>query len=407
MDSESTNPIRIYNGRIIVSSVNAAVMEVLIIMLVFFTLLTPRDALGVKKALLFISLAFGIRPIIEGLGKNKKILVFAIVLPAIMYIVSTINTGSPMSAFSYLYPFVYLLLIFPIIEWKIDIKKIAICVGNIMAFIILMSCLFDFIGVMSIYSNPLLSWLNNNGEAKISKSVNAMFRYVLFFNASPILFFNLTHYIKENKKIYSALILVALLFTGTRANIYLGAALVVFAMLVLSKSKTSKAIVIITAVLITIIFGAELVERYHTLAFAKAAGDLTRTEGFTSIINALNSRNYFWFTGMGFGSSYYNAGRHDLLQTSELSFLEFIREIGLPLSLCVFCFQLYPLIKSLKWDKYVFAAYGAYLFAGVFEPFIFTSTGFLIVLIMYVEDYRFDNQKCVNPFGRPQGEFSD
>ena len=385
MDNYSIKPITISKGKIVYSNSSAAIMQIIMSFLTFFTLLTPRDALGFKKLFLGVALVFSIGAIIRGLQKNKGILVFAIILPIMMYLLSTIDTGSPTLALSYLYPFAYLLLIFPIVDWNIDVKKIALQVGNIMAAIILLSCALDFIGALNIYNNPLLAWLNTNGEAKISKSIYAMFKYVLFFNASPILYFNLTNYIKENKKGYMVLSFAALLFTGTRANIYLGAALLMFGMLFLSKKLGTKIIIVIGALLVVAFFGAELLDRYHILAFAKSSGDLSRVGGFGSIIDTLNSHKSYWLTGMGFGSTYYNAGKMQIVETSELSYLEFIREIGLPFSIIVFGYLLYPLLKLRKIDGFLLTAFGAYLVAGIFEPFIFTSTGFFVVMMVYAE----------------------
>lgn len=111
MENVISKPIKIGQGMIVISNANAATMQVLIVLLTFFTIMTPRDVLGFKKLFLGLALVFGIEPIIKGLGKNHKILVFSLILPMVMYIVSTIDTGSPTWAFSYLYPFVYLLLV--------------------------------------------------------------------------------------------------------------------------------------------------------------------------------------------------------------------------------------------------------------------------------------------------------
>ena len=218
MDNDSKKTISINCGKIVFSNTNAAIMQMIIVLLAFFTLLTPKDEMGFKKLFLGLALVFGIGPIIRGLRKSIILIIFALVLPIMMYIISTINTESPSLAISYLYPFAYLFLVFPIIRWNIDVYKIAIRVGDIMVAIILVSCFLDYIGVMNIYSNPLLMWMDKNGEAQISASIYAMFWYVLFFNSSPILFFNLTHYIKENNKICMLLSFVAILFTGTRSS---------------------------------------------------------------------------------------------------------------------------------------------------------------------------------------------
>ena len=94
MENGVAKPIKKGQGKIVISNANTAIMQVLMVLLTFFTLMTPRDTLGFKKIFLGFALAFGIGPIIKGLGKNKKILVFAVVLPIFMYVVSTIDTGS-------------------------------------------------------------------------------------------------------------------------------------------------------------------------------------------------------------------------------------------------------------------------------------------------------------------------
>lgn len=383
MEDEYVRPIKIGHGKIAISSVNAAIMQILMILLTFFTLMTPRDVLGFKKVFLGLALLFGMSPIINGLGKNRKILMFAVVLPIIMYIMSTIVTGAPTQAVSYLYPFLYLLLIFPILKWDLNIEKMVLSVGNIMALFIIASCLLDYVGIMNIYSNPILTWLDTNGEAKISKSVYAMFRYVLFFNASPILFFNLMHHIKMNNRLYIVLTFVALLFTGTRANIYLGTAMLVSGMLALSKKFTPKVLIVTATLVVVYLFGSELLEKYELLANVKSAGDLTRVYGLSSILDAMNHNKLYWLTGMGFGTAYYNAGRLGMAVTSELSYFEFVREIGIPLSLLVIGYLIYPLYQLFKNNKFTFVAYGAYLVAGIVEPFIFTSTGFFVVMMVY------------------------
>ena len=385
------SPIQLNNGKVIINNSYAGIVEVVMVLLSFFTIMTPRDALGLKKIFLGLALLLGLFSIIKGVGKNGKLLFFSTVLPIIMYCVSVLDTGSATSAISYLYPFVYLLLLFPVLEYNINVRNIALSVGNMMIFIILASCILDAVGILSVYNNPLLSWLNSNGEAQISKSGYAMFRYVLFFKASPILFFNLTHYIKEKMELYAVLTFVALLFTGTRANIYLAAALLVVGLLFMNNNSILKVVTILAIVLVILFFGVELINRYHLITFAKAKGDTIRSAGFSSIIEVMNSHKSYWLTGMGFGSTYYNAGRLTMVETSELSYLEFIREIGIPLSLIEFYFLVTPLIKLKSIDIYFLLAYGAFLAAGIVDPFVFTSTGMFIIMMAYSEMYKAGN----------------
>lgn len=364
---------------------------VLISLVTFFTILTPRDVMGFKKMLLGLTLLMGFQSIINGLRNNIGILIFSIVLPALMYIVSTASTGSPTVAIKFLYPFAYILLVFPIVRYNIDILNITRNVCDIVALIIIVSCLLDYFNIVNVYENPLLILLNNNGDATTSISDYAMFRYELFLNSSSIMFFSLTYYIKHNDKIRTLFIFIALLLTGTRANIYIGTILLVFSMLVLSGKISIKASIIIGILIVAGFFGGVLFERYLIFELAKSSVDLSQLGTFTSILHAMDSDKSYWLTGMGFGSTFYDSGKLLFVDISDFSYLEFIREIGLPLSTVVFCFLLYPLLKLISIDKFLFASYLAYLFVGVFEPFIFTSTGCFVIMMVYAEVVKHSN----------------
>ena len=138
-------------------------------------------------------------------------------------------------------------------------------------------------------------------------------------------------------------------------------------------------------------FGGVLFERYLIFELAKSSVDLSQLGTFTSILHAMNSDKSYWLTGMGFGSTFYDSGKLLFVDISDFSYLEFIREIGLPLSTVVFCFLLYPLLKLTSIDKFLFDSYLAYLFVGVFEPFIFTSTGCFVIMMVYAEVVKHSN----------------
>lgn len=396
MSNEAIKPIirRTAITKLSIRSLDAVLMFSLVVFLTFFTILTPRDMLGLKKFFLGLTLLFNFGTIICGVKRNPAIFYFAIVLPTLMFFLTSLVSGLWVEAISYLYPFVYVLLVFPILKFDINIEKITLYVGKIMAIVIVLSCFLDLFSIMDIYSNPLLIWLNSNGEAKISKSAYAMFYYVIFFNASPILFFNLVHYIQKKSKLNIALIFMALLFTGTRINIILGTAILIYAILFYTNKATFKIVFLLAIIFTVLFFGNDILFRINQLFEVKSGGDSVRLGTITSIINALNSEKLYWLTGMGFGSTYYNVGRFAYVATSELSYLEFVREIGILFSVVVFSFLLYPLIKLYRKDKFSFLFYASYLFAGAFEPFIFTSTGFFVIMLMYTKLYRIREAKA-------------
>lgn len=352
----------------------------------FFTLLTPADTLGLKKVflgvVLLVSVPHAFNAVLNGGSNNARLIILGAIFPLIMCFCSGLKTHSFIISFPFLYPFLYILLVFAIVNYNIPIERMMLLIGDLMALVIVVSAVIDNIGILDIYANPLLVWLNTNEEAMISKSENAMFTYVIFLKASPILFYNLVQYIKKECKLHAAFIFTALLFSGTRANIFLGSGLLIYSMLVHPK-KSLKILVIALTIGIFMIFGAVLVEKVNTIFNVKKGGDLVRSISRTSIFDAINSHKMNWVIGSGFGSEYYNLARNDYVNTSELSYLEFLREGGLFFSLVMLVFLIYPIIKVWKFDKFSTAFYCAYLIAGITEPFIFTSTGMFVLMVMY------------------------
>jgi len=368
--------------------------------LVVFSLLTPADSLGFKKIFLGLVLFFNFDVIINGYIKSPKFAFITVFIPIYILCISLIFKCSLSIIVSGVYIFAYLPIAFVIEKQKFDISSIVIVSTNIIAFIIVFSAFLDFIGIVSIYSNPILYWLRTNSEAQISKSQYAMFLYVIFLKASPILLYNFVHYLKNRRYVLAIYIFLAVIFTGTRANIFTCAFILLVYILLYEPKNWIKYIALLMFGTISIRYGTQIMDKIYTIFWAKSKGDSIRIDTIKYVLIAINQKWYYWITGMGVGSEYYikSEKRSGFVITSELSYLEYIRTCGLIVAGCVFYFIAKPLRYLFKKEKSIFLFYISYLVQGCFEPFIFTSTGFFVIMLMYVQ-MKNQNSERLNDVG--------
>lgn len=355
--------------------------------LIFFTLLTPADSFGLKKIFLFFTLLFNAEIIMAKITYRKyfSILVLSIVVQIFTYLTSVAITGNPFAPINCIYPYIYILLAIPAVEKNIDIIEMVLFTGAVMCFITLISVCLDFFGIMSIYANPVLMRLKYGNEAQISSSSFAMFRYVIFLKASPILYLCMVVHLKKKQYIMCFIELITLLFSGTRANIVLGLFIIVATLLAITKKKSHKVIIMVMICIVAVIVGPFFYEKLMIINEAKSKGDATRVGTLESVIRVMNEHKYYYIIGMGYGSEYYSTGRNAMVSTSELSYLELIREVGAVFASIIVYYLVLPIFKLYSSKKHEAIFLIAYLTAAIFEPFIFTSTGMLVIMIMYYE----------------------
>ena len=378
--------------------------DVMLMFFVFFTaLITPRDTLGLKKISLLIAIIYYFPEIVKGYKKNVKLFLISMLFPFFLYLISVIHIEKIFEPLTFVYFWAYIPLLFPVLHRNIDIKKIFLYVIDIMTWIIFFSALLDMTGIIKISQNQLLQWMNMNGEAQISCSPYAIGYYVLFLKASPVLLYGLMVSLERKKYIKSLIQFLAVVFTGTRANIYLAILMAAFYFIYMEENKVAKIIMFAVSVTLCVVYGRNIINKIATINWAKSEGDNIRMQNIISIFNAMKEDPINFFIGMGFASKYYSLGRKAYIADSELSYLEMIREIGLVFGSIMLIFLIYP-IKSL-YKKYTTECilWMCYLMEGVLEPFIFTSTGYIVImyiLCFVIKEVKNENFVCYNSFRR-------
>jgi hypothetical protein len=91
--------------------------------------------------------------------------------------------------------------------------------------------------------------------------------------------------------------------------------------------------------------------------------------------------------GYGLGSLFFSGALNEMAPMTELTYFDLIRNYGLIIGFLYMAFLLFPL-NFLKNDScreyhYLFLAYGFYLLMSSVNPFLFSSSGLIIISIVY------------------------
>ncbi|MFR3732692.1 MAG: O-antigen ligase family protein [Enterococcus sp.] len=361
----------------------------MIIFFLFFALLTPADSLKLKLLSFVCILIININKILSFLTMKKNLFYtfFIVIFPLMLFVLSSLKNQDWIELVKFFYIFSYLLLI-PICEYRgINLLKYFIYVLNVIAFIIVVSALLDRVGILTINTNPLLMFLNDTGEAQISVSQFAIFHYVIFLNASPLVLISFSYYLFKRNYSLALIHFLALIWSGTRANIYLGIAMILLYIFFDKRIRIMKPLLVLGLIIIVILYGRGFYERVTRINWAKSYGDEIRSLNLESIKLAMNNSWANYIFGMGARSYYFSYARNELINQSELSYVELLRQIGLIGLVPFMSFLIKPIYRLLTNKNFTWLAlsFALYLIKCYFDPFLFTSTGFILITVVYFE----------------------
>ena len=218
----------------------------------------------------------------------------------------------------------------------------------------------------------------------------------VYYSSAPILLipfglylYRLLNY-NDKKKfhlIILILMLIPLILGGTRAMM-LSTIIIIYFMVIIKFIETKKNILAFLLISMGIMM--------LLLAFILLLGDkaeeslsvkMTLLEAFYNHISEYPATLVF---GNGVGATFDSLGvRGRYAIQSEWTYLEFIRWFGLPLSIVFIGIYIYPIYLLIKNGKYrpeknaMILAYICYLFLGGTNPYLYSSNGMLVLLIMY------------------------
>jgi hypothetical protein len=242
--------------------------------------------------------------------------------------------------------------------------------------------IFDFGAKYGIYAMPLRKY----------GSISYM---AIYFHASPLLVISLGYYLYRFIKdrgisnfIFLFITILALLFSGTRNNVFSTIIMSVGSYLIFSRNISNRQLIVLLIFSIVVFFLPSIVK----LVYNSPISDKTRLQFVNEYFKLMKDPSTFFF-GQGFGSSFITSER-GIVTLTELTYFEIFRRFGLVLGLLQCFLMFYPLAywKSLPADKkWIIIAYGYYLLMISFNPFYFSSNGMVILSFVLISKYSFKN----------------
>lgn len=281
---------------------------------------------------------------------------------------------------------VSLFLIYTIAEFRVDMGEIVKSVGAIFALIM---CTFSFILMVepgSFLAVALLDFYNANELGYYGlRNFGGLEMFMLHHRSSPFMLLPLSLFFIDflkSKRLHSLffmiVIMVAIVSSASRGLMVMG----MISMFVLYFYNQSWAVRLL--VLSALVPAVSLVVGYlvaETSVFSSdEASNSIKIGHFLSFLNVVDWKMLVF--GNGLGSFFYTEGYQRLVSQTEITWMDSIRYVGLPLSILLFSILLFPT------RRYVPSVQGSssrliifmYLIMSLSNPVLFNSFGFLVIL---------------------------
>jgi len=378
--------------------------RLILFLFLLVTVFDPADLITHLKVPLFVliwfvfglDLLFSSEPAGEiSSALLKYILCFSILLPALSISLYILRNGltAPYDGFQYFKSYLFLALAIIITLKKIDLTPMLSFILTGLAGAAIVLFLFT-------YDNPAFSayiWAVGDSYGFVTPAsrsyADLSYSYVYFYT-SPLLVLSLAYFSYRTmtvqtraRYIYFALLLVnilGMLVSGPRNNLVFG---IVTPLLVLTWYSTKRQ----RLILIALFFLIAVVAASHG---TDIVGAMLDPENESNAIKLAHLHDYeilfrnpmTLLFGQGLGSYFFATGFGYRTSITELTYLEFIRNFGLPIALIYYALLLYPLTRLLDRtfaaSHYLILAYGCYLLICLSNPLLLSSSGMLVLAIV-------------------------
>jgi hypothetical protein len=215
-----------------------------------------------------------------------------------------------------------------------------------------------------------------------------------YYATSPLMMFGLAfflHRILLQKRRWMdwwmvALFSVSLTFSGSRGNV-LGAIVIVLTLMLV---RVRKRIGMISAVLVT---GAVLIPALVLVSarFFKPSEESNQVKlgHYQSYMEEFSEHPRYLLIGQGEGTRFYSKGFDDFTFVTELSYLELVRQFGIPVTALLLSFLFAPLVILIRRQPieghagFITIGYAANLLVSATNPLLVSSTGMLVVVMAW------------------------
>lgn len=365
--------------------------ELLISAFVIISVIFPGDIYSLKKILFSSICIVNAKLIISSLARKRNgiLAFFGFVFPTILFLYSLLMTVNIVVAFSRSFAAYMFLLIFIVKQYKIDFEKILIKSITLIAFATVTLALLDLAGLINVntgfFRNEIMY---GYGLGLMGKSSLYPFYYKIFFRTSSLLVILLFKKFNDSKYFITLLTLVALIISGTRANVLFPLFFLVayYVFDTGNKSKLIRYAFVATAIACTIIFSGVIIQNFNEAFIVRGeVSDTVRQGHIEGIKELITSDPWIILKGSGMGSEFYSYGRDAYVSSIEWSYIDLWRQMGFLFFFLFLVFITLPLFYKHEVGNYKKYAYITYLCIAATNPLLFSSTSYLVFIYMYYD----------------------
>lgn len=385
----------------IVKMINSFLLFVFLFNAIFF----PADPFELKILSFGLLLLFNLKTIFTIKNRFDAIIIFiGFVVPSAAIFMSIVQTGEVIANLRQGYVG-YILLLLPLIRnYNFDYKKAFMYIMLGLAAVTIYMGIMHVFSIINIYNNPLYALFTETDCAMIGVGP-ALLNIVVFMKASPIFVVCVAYSLYQRKFGQTIIYLIALIFSGTRANLLVGFAVFIIGMILMQNKQNLKRIMFaFLAILIILIIDGRIVNEITSLFSEKASGDDVRNGTLSSILTGWAYNPLSIICGTGFSSQFFNQGIGENSIIVELSYWNLLRQVGIINFIFIVSSFLYPAVKLLDNGikernifKKLILVIGllGYMIIAYTNPLLYSTTGYVMLLFMYlvIDEEMLKNEK--------------
>jgi hypothetical protein len=382
-------------------------LRTVLILLLIVCVYDPEDKILGIKVYLFVMgwLLFSLMVLCsKNTYVSKKMLIYLslfILIPliSIFYYFFTGDYYKNYDGYAYFKAYLFVTIAIILYATRIDLLRPLIAILTSVSLFSITILAFDYFNISSVVNffvemGPkygVLSIGYRQYGTPIIPSLKGVYFYVSDVLVFPIGYFTMKIFFSKGIiRIRYGLLLVinmiAMFFSATRNNILATIMIPILIIFWYSKSKVWPSIIIVLLIGLSLIN----IEGIEDSMFRKDnVSNITKLSFFNDYLNLFSDEEVLLF-GQGLGS-YFKSTKRGYVSLTELTYFEFIRRFGLILAIPSFALLLYPLIKlrskKNRSEHYLYLIYLFYLVMSFFNPFLMSSNGMMILVIVLYKTF--------------------
>jgi hypothetical protein len=365
------------------------------------SLIDPMDQMFHLKSILFLTV-FAVWFFRAGLGYTKwcrpsdwaALTALALVIPIAATLIGLLSGRNPPSGptFSTIEMFLMLFLVLVVASEDIDLVSILNRECIVVAFITLCIAITSIVSPLLYEAIYEFTAMKQTAFLSLEASHVGLGIGSFYYKTSatmilPLGYYTVCFYARRSHRVRSLFLALvyfsALVLSGARANTLAAAAVVgVFSIKKIREVLGWNVAMPVSLVVLAFAAGSFLPKFFNPTEYSNAV----KLGHWSSYIAEFEQHPSYLFWGEGADTEFYSKGFEKKTTITELTYLELVRNFGIPITLLFFMALFWPLIPLLgrrardTGISYLAVPYGVYLLMSASNPLLLNTTGMLVVI---------------------------